>query len=199
MVYDIKPEKIDVLGYLVYLVNENYYDKSYSQFEYNYIITEMKINGTTIPKKEYDESLENEHYDELWFYSNEERVGINIEFDGQVFLKEFKVEIPYCQKCSLEEIYDMTFNMEYGTTYKFEIINNGVDLPMEQFSNYNYQEKDGKIIFSGIYNIHSKNYNDKEYIKSHKNASENIEDRIRDWENENVNKKLYPSEFIFYP
>ena len=197
IIYDIKPEKVDVTGYLVYLVYENYYEKFSAENEFDYFINEIIINGQKIPKKEYDESLEND-YDGVWFYSDNTRIGVSWEFDEHVFLKEFKVEIPNCEECSLTEMYEMGFPMNFGTFYTYEIINNGVSLSKEQFNNYSYIEKDGKIIFSGIYNIHQKDYNDKEYIKNNKNTSEKFEDRILNWEKENE-KKLYPPKFEFYP
>ena len=197
IIYDIKPEKVDVTGYLVYLVYENYYEKFSAECEFDYFINEIIINGKKIPKKEYDESLEND-YDGVWFYSNDTRIGVSWEFDEHVFLKEFKVEIPNCEECSLTKNYQMGFPMDYGTFYTYEIINNGVSLSKEQFNNYSYIEKDGKIIFTGIYEIHQKDYNDKDYIKNNNDTSDNFEDRIINWEKENE-KKLYPSKFEFYP
>ena len=80
---------MDVTGYLVYLVYENYYEKFSSECEFDYFINEIIINGKKIPKKEYDESLEND-YDGVWFYSNDTRIGVSWEFDEHVFLKENK-------------------------------------------------------------------------------------------------------------
>ena len=76
-------------------------------------------------------------------------MGLNLLFDGHVFVKEFKAEIPSCHKITLTDNYFLISNIGYGTSYKYEIINNGVNLPMEQFKNYNYIKKDKTIIFSG--------------------------------------------------
>ena len=196
MVYNLTPEKVEITGYSVFLEKDNYNDVFSSEYEFDYIINELKINDENIPKVEYSESL-GDDYDGKWFYSTKERIGLNIHFDGHVFVKEFKVEIPSCNSISLTETYEFGSRVDYGISYKYVIINNGVDLPMEQFKNYNYIKKDKTIIFSGCYNFNQLDYNDEEFIRENENAPENLNERIRQWEDNNE-KKLYPSEFEFY-
>ena len=114
MVYNLTLEKVEIIGYVVFLMKDTD-DTSHSEYEFDYIINEIKINDENIPKVEYNESLEND-YKSKWFYSTKERMGLNLLFDGHVFVKEFKAEIPSCNKITLTDNYFLISCIGYGTS-----------------------------------------------------------------------------------
>ena len=52
MIYNLTPEKVEITGYTVFLVKDEYDEVFSSSYEHDFIINEIKINDENIPKVE---------------------------------------------------------------------------------------------------------------------------------------------------
>ena len=186
----------------ILIVNNKRFGNVLVGAQYNFTITEVKVDDKPIEKKPMD------YYHEdlltpINYFQTENR-------DNNVYLTdlkpldviEFKIELAPPKneenddnnKYSFD--YKSLFAVEYlnGGYYNYEIVKNNANLIFEPDEVKNAPKKTGNsIIYSGFYNFDLKEYDDEKYAKESDQTEK--EHRLREWLNTKKLAEFHPLKF----